>query len=288
MTLYILSSKGNEKKLINELKQECKKINRSFREIESNSILFDFNQGKIFIKNKEILVQKNDYFFARGMGINKFATGILVLFLKSLKIKNSFNHFSTIPPITSKYFQAWYFFEYKIDSPQALVGSEQAILENYSIIRKNLGKEFILKGNGSKGDFVFLIKNKIELQKIITQMPIKRKKMLTVQEKIKADFDIRLLFFKNKFIAGIKRSSDNFLNNYNKGGKVEKYIPNQQELKLAQKAIKKFGMEYIAVDLMFKNGKPLVLEIQIGPWTDGLRLVNNNINLGKQIISLLK
>ena len=135
---------------------------------------------------------------------------------------------------------------------------------------------------------VFLVKNKKQLMEKILKIPENKKEMLVVQEKVDSDFDIRLLFFKNKLLGGMKRFSDNFLNNFNQGGKVEKYIPNKEELKTAKKAIKKFGMDYIAVDLMYKNKKPVIIEIQVGPWTHGLRKANDNFNLGKEIVKIMK
>ena len=106
MTIYILEHKKNEKKLIDELKTELKINNFDFLEINQENILFDFWRGKLFIKNKELKINKNDYFFARGYGENKYAASVLALFLNSLKIRHSFNFFQHLAKRTSKYFQA--------------------------------------------------------------------------------------------------------------------------------------------------------------------------------------
>lgn len=140
----------------------------------------------------------------------------------------------------------------------------EALLENFkNIIVSELNFPLIAKKwFGSKGEQVFLIKNKSELDLLIQK---ESGKELLFQEFFKECFgtDIRINIVNGKIVSCIKRKSTNgdFRSNLSIGSVAENYLPNDEEKSLALKSAEVLGCDFCGVDILQTNKGAVVCEV---------------------------
>ena len=109
---------------------------------------------------------------------------------------------------------------------------------------------------------------------------------ILIQEKIDADYDLRIQIIVKKFdpinpkkdncvlLGSMKREAveKDFRTNYSLGGKVSGYEISDEIKDLACRAANAVGCHWCGVDLMIdsKNGKPYILEVNSSPGTEGI------------------
>jgi len=278
-----------------EVGQHIKDIHAEFdRRIKTeslttgDSLLFDLTgkRVKIIQDKKEFKFKETDFVFARYRGSNVAMTGLLAMFLKKNKIRNSFNFMSERVNKSLKHYQYLYFKlnDFGVDIPKTMLGSADSILKNFSYVKDKLGGEIVVKASGSRGKFVFLVKTKKELVKIFDEMEDPKKKLIAVQEKINSSFDVRALVVKGKNFSAMKRFSEDFLNNYSQGGGVEKFDLDDKSSRMVLEAAKIYELDFLGVDLMYKNNRPLVIEVQVGPQTGGMREAHGDKDFIKSFV----
>jgi RimK family alpha-L-glutamate ligase len=271
-----------DRKRKDDVGDHIKKIHKKFDDYvktdtldTADNLLFDLTgkSVKLIRDKKEFKFKKGDFVFARYRGSNVPITGLLAMYLKSEGIPNSFGFMEERVNKSLKHYQYLYFKlnDFDVDIPKTILGSAEAILKNFSYIKEKLGKEFVLKASGSRGKFVFLVKTKKELREIFDEMEPVKTRLIAVQEKIDSPFDVRAIVVKGKLFSAMKRQSEDFLNNYSQGGSVEKIELSDTAKKMVLEAAKIYELDFLGVDLMFKNKKPLVIEVQVGPQTGGMR-----------------
>ena len=154
---------------------------------------------------------------------------------------------------------------------------------------ESLGTGFpcILKTiQGSKGVGVIFVESMAALTSMAQLIwKINEDEELILQEYIKTDFDVRVHVLGNEVIAAMKRYviEDDFRSNYSQGGKVENYKLSDEEREICIKASKAVGASWSGVDYILKDDKPLVIEVNSSPGTEGIEIATKTNVVGEII-----
>lgn len=119
----------------------------------------------------------------------------------------------------------------------------------------------IKEAYGSFGEQVYLIHNKNELHKKVSEIG---DRPFMFQELITSSYgkDIRLQVVGDQVVAAMKRTAKNdFRANVTSGGTMEPYKPTLEETQLAVKASQLIGADFSGVDLLFGETGPIVCEV---------------------------
>ena len=114
---------------------------------------------------------------------------------------------------------------------------------------------------GSFGNEVFLIKNKEELEARTLEHS---DKSILFQEYIKESSgkDVRMYIVGGEFMGAVMRSNtEDFRSNTSNGGIMSTYVPNSQEIKIAQQACLAIGLDFAGIDILFGNEGPIICEV---------------------------
>lgn len=273
---------------IKKIHEEFEKRIKTISLTTEDFLLFDLTGKKVKLihKKKEFKIKDTDFIFARYRGSNVPMTGLLSMYLKSMSIKHSFKFMEERVNKSLKHYQYLYFklHDTGVEIPKTIIGSAESILNNFSYIKQKLGKEFVVKASGSRGKFVFLVKTKKELKEIFDEMEPIKKRLIAVQEKIDSEFDVRVIVVKGEIFSAMKRQSEDFLNNYSQGGSVDRFELNEVAKEMVLEAAKIYELDFVGVDLMWKNKKPLVIEVQVGPQTGGMREAHPDMDFIKDFV----
>src|SRR5574344_1942457 len=150
-------------------------------------------------------------------------------------------------------------------------------------LEKSFSYPFVAKGNfGSLGKEVYLIKNRQELvakEKELCHGPRLYQELIASSE----GHDYRLIVIGGKFVAGMKRMSDNgdFRSNIGLGGHGEKVTMPKAYIEMAEKAAKILHLDYCGVDLLEgADGEPILDEVNSNAFIEGIEKVTG-INVAK-------
>lgn len=113
---------------------------------------------------------------------------------------------------------------------------------------------------GSFGQQVYLAENRGEFENIIenTREPLIFQKFI---EKSKGR-DIRLNVVGDNVVTAMMRFNNNdFRANITNGGSMEKYTPNNEEIKMAVDTCKALNLDFGGVDILFGENGPLLCEV---------------------------
>lgn len=129
-------------------------------------------------------------------------------------------------------------------------------------VENKIGYPMIIKKNeGSFGNEVFLAKDFKESVEIIDQLG---PNSFIIQEFVEPSKgkSARLQVVGDEVITSMKLTNEkDFKSNVTGGGKMEKYEPTDEEKEIALKACKKLGLDFAGVDIIWKEDKPLLCEI---------------------------
>lgn len=155
----------------------------------------------------------------------------------------------------------------------ALVTDERSLELSF----QKVGGQFpvVLKTTtGAKGIGVFIADTFVGLKSTLqTIWKLAPGASILMQDKIDADYDLRIHVLGGKVIAVMKRSKidGDFRSNYSLGGKIEKATIPDEFKNIAIKASKAVGAVWCGVDLMIdRDGNPFILEINSSPGTEGI------------------
>lgn len=119
----------------------------------------------------------------------------------------------------------------------------------------------------------------------------KSKSAFFIQEFVSIGEDIRVFMKKDKFIGGWKRKATESFITVNKGEYSNYNNPSKQILEIAIKTVQAFKSDFMAIDIIEKDGNPYVLEVNMNP---GFKAYDNKVNgvigmdkvdIAKEIIS---
>ena len=150
-----------------------------------------------------------------------------------------------------------------------------------------LGSEFpyIVKTlQGSQGVGVILVESMASLRSMLQLIwKVEPDTELLLQEYIETDFDVRAHVLGDEVIAAMKRYviKDDFRSNYSQGGKIENYEMSDEEKDICIRASKATGALWGGVDYILSDDKPLVIEVNSSPGTEGIEKATKTNIVGK-------
>ena len=127
---------------------------------------------------------------------------------------------------------------------------------------------FVMKPvNGHGGENVYLIKNADEYESVISNIPDERQVDLIYQViATEKGRDIRVYVVGGIILTAMERiavdTEKDFRSNYSLNGNAKEHALTDEELKLAAKVADHIKADFVGIDLIYNNGKPVVNEIE--------------------------
>ena len=127
---------------------------------------------------------------------------------------------------------------------------------------------FVMKPvNGHGGENVYLIKNADEYESVISNIPDDRQGDLIYQViATEKGRDIRVYVVGGTILTAMERiavdTEKDFRSNYSLNGNAKEHALTDEELKLAAKVADHIKADFVGIDLIYNNGKPVVNEIE--------------------------
>ncbi len=288
--LLLLQQTSDNNYSIKRFKKEAKFLNIDFTHAKYSDLNLEFTADSVLISlNGKNLVEDYDYFIFRSGSADDISYKYLYKPLRYVVKANGkpalnydfsiyHNHQSTkiytyfvltthgIPVIPTKLFVNQEKFE------------KQRKLFNLPIIAKLT--------TGSHGDGVNLINTEDQLTNITNKYNIQD---ILFQEFIDTTSDersdLRILTLGDKVLGAFERYVDKskVITNYSAGGEIRKYELTSELSDLALKISKIMNADYCGIDIIFKDGRPLVLEVNSAPQFKGFEKVTG-INVARKLI----
>ena len=127
---------------------------------------------------------------------------------------------------------------------------------------------FVMKPvNGHGGENVYLIKNADEYESVISNIPDERQVDLIYQViATEKGRDIRVYVVGGTILTAMERiavdTEKDFRSNYSLNGNAKEHALTDEELKLAAKVADHIKADFVGIDLIYNNGRPVVNEIE--------------------------
>ena len=127
---------------------------------------------------------------------------------------------------------------------------------------------FVMKPvNGHGGENVYLIKNADEYESVISNIPDDRQGDLIYQViATEKGRDIRVYVVGGIIITAMERialdTEKDFRSNFSLNGNAREHALTDEELKLAAKVADHIKADFVGIDLIYNNGRPVVNEIE--------------------------
>ena len=134
--------------------------------------------------------------------------------------------------------------------------------------RTKLPYPFVMKPvDGHGGENVYLIKNADEYESVISNIPDERQGDLIYQViATEKGRDIRVYVVGGIILTAMERialdSEKDFRSNYSLNGNAKEHALTDEELKLAAKVADHIKADFVGIDLIYNNGRPVVNEIE--------------------------
>ena len=134
--------------------------------------------------------------------------------------------------------------------------------------RTKLPYPFVMKPvNGHGGENVYLIKNSDEYESVISNIPDDRQGDLIYQViATEKGRDIRVYVVGGIILTAMERiavdTEKDFRSNYSLNGNAKEHALTDEELKLAAKVADHIKADFVGIDLIYNNGRPVVNEIE--------------------------
>ena len=134
--------------------------------------------------------------------------------------------------------------------------------------RAKLPYPFVMKPvDGHGGENVYLIKNAGEYESVISNIPDDRQGDLIYQViATEKGRDIRVYVVGGTILTAMERiavdTEKDFRSNYSLNGNAKEHALTDEELKLAAKVADHIKADFVGIDLIYNNGRPVVNEIE--------------------------
>ena len=134
--------------------------------------------------------------------------------------------------------------------------------------RTKLPYPFVMKPvNGHGGENVYLIKNADEYESVISNIPDERQGDLIYQViATEKGRDIRVYVVGGIILTAMERiavdTDKDFRSNFSLNGNAREHALTDEELKLAAKVADHIKADFVGIDLIYNNGRPVVNEIE--------------------------
>lgn len=291
----ILILSGNEKPspTSNSFMEECEKQGMVCNSVNVNNIKLEkvFNGHVVRVgegeDQKEILIRPENTAIIprRGVVLNTYTKQVM----RDLEHARYFcvNSLESMEICESKYLTSEILEEAGLPVPKyALITGEEnldqaleAVGGNFPVVLKLL--------SGTQGIGVSIVDSYASLKSVYqTIAKLAPDNEILIQEKIDADYDLRIQIIIKKFdpinpakdncihLGSMKREAveKDFRTNYSLGGKVSGYEITEEIKDIACRAANAVGCHWCGVDIMIdsKDGKPYILEVNSSAGTEGI------------------
>lgn len=297
--VVVLSGKSEGSETSKSFETECKKRGAECYVIDVNKAILEKVYNGHLIKTGEegILIEPNSTVIVprRGVISNSYTKQILT------ELENSryftINSLESIEICENKYTTSQYLEDAGLPVPKyALIPDEDSL----DSALEQIGGKFpvVMKLlSGTQGIGVSLVDSYASLKSVYqTIRKLNSDSEILIQEKIDANFDLRIQVIVKKFdpinpstdnciiLGSMKREavSKDFRTNYSLGGSVSSYEISEELIDIACKAANAVGCHWCGVDIMIdsKTEKPYILEVNSSPGTEGISKA-----IGKPIVS---
>lgn len=182
------------------------------------------------------------------------------------------------------YFNTYYRTDGNYLAPRNTLNEYPIILKEYS----GANRVQIIDGEEKIKKNVF----KIDKEDDYKQEPIASldHSRLFIQEYSDSGMDMRIFVKLGKVIGGWKRQSTNSFMTVSKGEYTLYNAPESQDAELAESVAQKLNADFVAVDIMYMNGKPLLQEVSYHPGFKAYesKIVGEPANIAEAIITAFK
>ena len=250
------------------------------------SIMLDGSRPVLLHKNEHIL-------YDHAIILNRFSRDLQLSGILSELIQNTGG--TVINPIGCSYkdaaekiAQMVRSVTYNIPIPKTIVTESDGYHNNKAIIVKNIHFPLVCKTDGNKGEQVQKIETREDLDSFMSKL--EHEQIALIQEYVPNTHDIRIIVAFGKIIGGIKRvaAPNTFLNNVSQGGHVEPHTVTEEEATLVLHAAEVNKTDIAGVDLIYKDDKPLFLELNQGFGIEGFESIHADKPVLTKIGALLK
>lgn len=245
------------------------------------------HKGEDVIKKYDIFIGRKSTDFKTGNVYAHYSRMIKYLANKNGKVSLNFNN------IKNHYHKQTKIYNYAVLMTAGVPVINTWIFSSLEDAKAaNLTFPKIVKpAQGSLGKGVELIKSFEELEKYLEETSAGMSEIV-IQEFIEASEerveDVRILALGNEILGGMIRyaEKEKIISNFSAGGSVEYYKPSEEVIEIVGKVMKSMDLDYAGIDIIFKNGKPFVLEVNNAPQFEGFESVND-VNVPKKVIQYL-
>lgn len=270
--LYLVNNKIGEPQFASSFKEIAKNAGLNFHQLEIKNLSMLLRKTDqdivVFDKSDQIEFDKQDLFFIRSWKPYVTATAVFCFALEAGGHILS-DHVANLEHNVrgSKLAQCFIFMPHGVRFPDSLVTTLQNVPNIEKLVEENFKYPIVLKQSGSKGEKVWLCKNRQELDEKINELAgADETKLILFQEYIENFYDIRVIVHYGKIMSAIARkSNDGFYNNLSQGGSAESAKLTDEEVHIALTAAELTKLELAGVDIVRSDRGPLLFEVNKAP-----------------------
>lgn len=293
--IAIISETSTNDYNIVRLKEEAEKRGFSATHIRYSELLLKFDEGKeaVLYKGKNILEEFDYYIFRSALKKDGTYFGFHSVFLKNYVEINGKKVLNQM--LNKNYFTNYYS---KISNYLVLAHFGVPVIKSYNCMNVNqlesikediVFSTIVKSAKGSHGKGIELIKSYEELVEFFKNHPIN---LYLIQEYIpgyadrKEDF--RVITLGDEVLGSYKKvaAPGSIVTNIGSGGDAVEHPLTPELIEIGQKIIKALNVEFTGIDIIYKDGKPYVLEVNNAPQFRGFETATK-INLAGKIIDFL-
>jgi len=157
----------------------------------------------------------------------------------------------------------------------------------FPLIYKHIYGEYRLEkidGEFKTKKNIFLIKDINSLKQQCTERKDPQKYF--IQKFVDIGEDVRMILIKGKFLSGWKRKATRNFLTVSKGEYSLLENPEKELLKLAEDTASLFRADYCAIDIIYSDNKPYVLEINMDPGFKAFetKIEGSNVDVAEEIV----
>lgn len=295
MKIAVLSQTGTNIYTLTRLREEASKIGIELEHLKYSDLTFNFgDELRVDCGLKDFLNDFDAYIFRNATSDRtKYGhmTKILMTLLKqrTTKIIN-LNKILLHSSISTKFYAHALMATNNIPTipTKIFASNEQALKVSSQMVYPLIAKLSV----GSHGDGVALIKSVAEFEEYVNTSPkisdVLFQKYIT-NPASKTNEDIRVLTLGKRILGAYKRMADKeqVITNMSSGAKGEVFELSQDVINIVEKLIDIYKADFVGIDIIFDEGRPLVLEVNGAPQFEGFEKTTG-INVAFELLKYIK
>ncbi|MBI2356663.1 hypothetical protein HYV12_01215 [Candidatus Dojkabacteria bacterium] len=293
--------------VLTRIVEELEKMGAEYKVAYNDEIEVAFIEGKTTISVQGENIENFSHIMFRGMRLDRqieYETRkIIVDYIEQYNISNPSKAIKVqnLKAIKRTHFYDKIFITHLcVQNGVAIMNTLYRPMGNYSVEHSPLKYPMIVKQYAGENDIrviegketvkknVFLVNSPEEFQQ--EHLRDRNLSEYIIQEFIPSGEDFRVFVSKGKAHSGFGRKATTNFMTVNAGEYAKLDLEKRSDLKeFAQKVSSVFGADFIAVDMMMKNGKPVLQEISFNPGFKAFETKTDGefINMAKVIIESL-